>query len=101
MSQDCLISDLATHSEGAGAISQRIDCTAIEMGQVGQDSGGGPLAETGLVGKINPDDKTFDPNRRRTQMKISDLFTIKTHCTQMDPSFKAQGEHSEVLKKNH
>ena len=53
MSQACLTSDFATHSEETGdTISQKIDCTAIQMGQVGQDFEGGPLAETGLVSKI-------------------------------------------------
>ena len=101
MNQGCLIGDLATHSDGAGAISEKIHCTAVQMGQVEQNSGGGLLAETGLVNKINPEVKTFDPNMKRTQIKISDLFIIKTHCTQIDPSFRAQGEISEVLTKNH
>ena len=89
MSQTCLSSDFVTHSDETGnTISQKIDCTAFQMGQVGQDFEGRPLAETGLVSKIKPADKTFDPNRRRTQTRISDLFLIKAHCTQIDPSFE-------------
>ena len=58
------------------------------MGQVEKNSGGELLAETGLVNGINPEVKTSDPNKRRRQIKISDLLIIKTHCTQADPSFK-------------
>ena len=86
-SQVDLISDLATHSNGVQTISH---CTAIQMGQVEPNSEGGLVAETGLVNAIDPEIKTSDPNKRRGQIKISDYYSIKTHCTQTGPSYQSQ-----------
>ena len=58
------------------------------MGQVEPNLEGGLVAETGLVNEIEPEIKTSDPNKRRGQIKISDYYFIKAHCTQTGPSFQ-------------
>ena len=73
------------------------DCTAIEtqMGQVKLNLEGGFATETGIVNRIEPEIMNFDPNKRRGHTKISDYFSLKTHCTHKGPSFKANRDYCE------
>ena len=83
LNQACMIGDFATHS-GTTDINKslKIDFTQTQIGQVGKESEGGPRAESGLVCSVNPEKKSSDPNnRRRTQLKSSDLLIKHTQCT--------------------
>ena len=65
------------------------------MGQVGSNLEGGLATETGIVNRIEPQIMNFDPNKKRGHTKISDYFSLKTHCTHKGTSFNADIDHCE------